>query len=127
MASPSEGSTKDNAYLLSLFVHETIHLSQVNIFGLPVGALTVAGELDAWQREMKVYYTLTGGTYPFDQSDVQILLGYGPLDAWTPVRNIDIRNLMEKMSPGYHSYCLLPVWAPEFINALQHGVEQCLP
>ena len=118
------GKTNNNAFLLSLIVHETIHLGQG-----PLGAITVSGELEAWQVQMRVYYILTRGKYPYARVDVQKLLSYSTLDAWTPLKNIEIRILLEKMSPGYHAYCLFPMWPAEFINAVQHdgAITDCLP
>lgn len=63
----TQSTSLDNPYLLSLLVHEACHLRQ----GLFV-ALSVYGELQAWQVGFRFYHTLTGG-YPNHPAAKEIL------------------------------------------------------
>jgi hypothetical protein len=51
----TQESTLDNPRALTLFVHEVRHLQQG-----PVTAISVYGELDAWQYEFRLYKKITG-------------------------------------------------------------------
>jgi hypothetical protein len=86
-------------YILSLVIHEARHLQQ----GL-FKALSVYGELDAWQVGFKFYKDLIGS--PLDPLSEEIL--HLPLN-WSRTELIKAAKLMKKYSPLYR-IDLLPLY-----------------
>lgn len=104
----SEQSDPTNPYMLSLIAHEAVHLEQG-----PLKAITLAGEVEAWQTQFRVYKTMVG-RYPGNQDAVENIM---TLDAGNLDSN-DLQNTrvwMKDFDPGYRSEWLLP-WSLEFIR-----------
>jgi hypothetical protein len=95
----SMNTKPDNPAMLSLIVHEVHHLRQ----GL-LTALSVYGELDAWQVGFKFYQSITGSQLC---SVLQEILNL-PLD-FSRDRLREAVNLMKAYSPGYR-IDLLPLY-----------------
>jgi RHS repeat-associated protein len=104
----SLASDPANPYMLSVIAHEAVHLEQG---GLPK-AITLAGEVEAWQIGFTVYQTMTG----------QLPSGKDPLAAGN-IMTLDANNLsqsdlentrqwMTDFDSGYRSDLLLP-WAED--------------
>jgi len=89
----------DEPYLLSLIVHEARHLQQ----GL-LTALSVYGELDAWQVGFNFYKEMTGKPLEPVLREIIDL----PLN-WSRVNLKEASRLMKKYSPGYR-IDLLPLY-----------------
>jgi len=95
----SINSKPDNPGMLSLIVHEVHHLRQ----GL-LTALSVYGELDAWQVGFNFYKSMTGSPLnPFLQELLKLPVGYS--------RDVlrEAAKLMIAYSPGYR-IDLLPLY-----------------
>jgi len=92
------GSSPD-PYLLSLVIHETRHLQQ----GI-LKALSVYGELDAWQVGFKFYKEWSGSALHPVLEEILCL----PLN-WTRSDLKNAATLMKKYSPGY-KIDLLPLY-----------------
>lgn len=91
--------SSNNPYLLSLVVHETRHLQQ----GI-LTALSVYGELDAWQTGFRFYRKIS--SFQLDPVLEEILLL--PLD-WSRENLTMAAILMKKYSPVYRIN-LLPLY-----------------
>ncbi len=103
----SLNSDPANPFMLSSIAHEAVHLEQG-----PLKAITLGGEVEAWQIGFTVYETITG----------QLPSGKDPLAAGN-IMSLDANNLsssdlentrqwMTDFDPGYRSDLLLP-WAED--------------
>lgn len=88
-------------YLLSLLVHEVRHLQQG-----PLVALSVYGELDAWQAGFRFFHQMTGG-YP-NHSAARELMSL-PLD-WEREVLRRARGLMRAYAGKGYRVDLLPLY-----------------
>ncbi|HBG74643.1 MAG: hypothetical protein A2X25_11470 [Chloroflexi bacterium GWB2_49_20] len=95
----SLNSDPNNPGMLSLIVHEVCHLQQGFIT-----ALSVYGELDAWQVGFRFYQGMTGSPLkPILQDILNLPLG------WSRVVLREAAGLMKAYSPGYR-IDLLPLY-----------------
>jgi RHS repeat-associated protein len=98
---------QNRTYKLSLIMHETVHLEQYNDF--PLNPLTVAGELEAWQKGFQFYQDLAG-SLPGDKYTQPIAASLMTLD-YNSLSILDTEKAhrwMNQFSPGYRSEFLLP-------------------
>jgi len=107
----SVSSDPSDPGLLSLVLHEIHHMRQ----GL-ITAMSVYGELDAWQVGYRFYQRLTGRTL----KDPLIQLLEIPL-SWSRPNLVKAKQLMKEFSPGYRIdwYPLYPIQL-EIIWRLTH-------
>jgi hypothetical protein len=96
----SHATPLTNPYMLSLIVHEVKHLQQG-----PIVALSVYGELEAWQTGYHFYHQLSGD-YP---SDVIAEIMSLPLD-WDRVILSRARELMQVYAGKGYCVDLLPLY-----------------
>lgn len=92
-------------YMLSLVVHETIHIEQFKcdfcLIPSPM-PVSVSGELIAWKAGFQVYKDITG-ELPGNQLAAQNIMNLEPFS------NIfTIRKAMKQFSPVYNAQYLLP-------------------
>jgi RHS repeat-associated protein len=108
------GSDPTDPYMLSLIAHEAVHLEQ----GVLI-ALTIPGEVQAWQIGYTVYRTMTG-RYPGNRAAATNIMSLHPSHmSAEELRNA--RRWMRDFDPGYNSGLLYP-WDPIFIwNTYQLG------
>lgn len=97
----TQATSLTNPYLLSLLVHEACHLRQGALI-----ALSVYGELEAWQVGFRFYHTLTG-SYPNHPAVTEIL--YLPLSWERPVLK-QAQGLMRVYAGKGYRADLLPLY-----------------
>ncbi|MBI3161025.1 MAG: hypothetical protein HYZ23_00875 [Chloroflexi bacterium] len=102
--SPAYSDGKDDDYALSLIVHEARHLRQGFLT-----ALSVHGELDAWQIQFVFLKALTGNYYPASKLDgiVEELVNLNPTDRVDLLR---AGGLMQSFSGKKYRIDLLPLY-----------------
>ncbi len=108
----SETTSPDDPFMLALIAHETKHLAQG-----PIVALSVYGELEAWQFHHTVYKELAG-------PDISLGPAWDALSA-LPLDNnrknlMEASKLMSRASPGYRSG-YLPLYPVHAEFAYWHG------
>lgn len=92
----------DNPAAICLTIHEAVHLQQ----GL-VRALSVAGELEAWQAQYRAHEALAGA-----ERTAKAFKHWGKIPALSPANRTELalaQKLMAEASPGYRSH-----WLPLF-------------
>ncbi len=95
----------DDPYALSLIVHEVRHLQQ-GFFT----ALSVYGELDAWQLQFGLIKTWTGQFHP-DQKKSEVLERISSLPlGWNRTVLEDARHLMQDYAGKQYRVDLLPLY-----------------
>jgi hypothetical protein len=93
-------SALENPRAITLFVHETRHLQQGTLT-----AMSIYGELDAWQVEFRLYKKLTGKTLRSELEELLALpLGF---DRATLKR---ARQLMMKHAGFWYGAWILPLY-----------------
>lgn len=102
--SPAYVDGKNDPYALSLLVHEVHHLKQ----GWHL-ALSVQGELEAWQIQFAYLKTLTGNYSPYPQHNAIIteMMSFSPSNREHLKRS---RALMQKFAGKKYRIDLLPLF-----------------
>lgn len=97
----------DDPFMVTLGIHEDFHLRQ----GV-IRALSIQGELEAWQAQYQAYEALAGYKLGWDEEE-RILTPYGEqwarLAQLSPDSREDLalaQTLMAEISSGYKSPCL---------------------